>query len=145
MAKLHIPASRIAASLAILGVTPFVALALALWGVAPGWKPAFAQALLAYGALGLSFLGGIHWGAAMRDGEGPEQACRYAYGLMPVLLGWVVLMCPPANGFFLLFWGLVAAFLIDRRVWQEAQWFIILRAVLTIIACASLFAAYKAL
>lgn len=56
-----------AAALGLAGVLPFAATALASLAAAP-WGDLALLALLAYGAVILSFLGGIEWGlASARD------------------------------------------------------------------------------
>lgn len=142
---LHVPASRSAIALGLLGLVPFIVLASCLWLVAPVWQGQFAKALVAYGAAILAFLGGIHWGAGVEGRDDPVKLWRYAYGICPALLAWVVLLCPPDKALFLLFVGLVAAFAVDRRVYHGQSWFLKLRAVLTAIAGLSLYAAYKVL
>jgi hypothetical protein len=143
--SLHIPPSRTASCLGLAALIPFIVLSACLWFVAPVWQADFARALSAYGALILAALGAIHWGAAIKGPPSPDSLWRYIYGLMPVLLAWVVVLSPPQYGFFLLFLGFGAAYAIDRRVWAHLEWYVILRAVLTVLTGASLFAAYKAL
>ncbi|MCB1538683.1 MAG: DUF3429 domain-containing protein [Rhodospirillales bacterium] len=145
MPALRIPASRLAVTLGMAGLVPFVVLASCLWFVAPEWQPVFARALAGWAALVLAFSGAVHWGAALYEGEGPENGWRYLYGVCPALLAWVALLLPVPQALFLIFWGYVAAFVVDRRVWPGHDWYVILRAALTILASACLFAGYKAL
>ena len=49
-------------------------------------------ALVAYGAVILSFLGAVHWGLALADDTGLAEASRYGLGVLPALLGWVALL-----------------------------------------------------
>lgn len=142
---LHIPASRVAACVGLFALIPFIVMAVCLWLVAPVWQPAFAAALVAWGAVMLAFTGAAHWGAALMADDGPAQIGRYVYGIMPALLGWTVLLCEPGQGLFLLFCGLVASFMVDRRVFAHLEWYVFLRAVLTVIACLCLYAGYKAI
>ncbi len=46
---------------------------------------------------------------------------------------------------FPLFAGLVAGFMVDRRSFAHLEWYVFLRAILTAIACACLYAGYKAI
>ena len=75
------------------GLIPFWALALGvLAGGAAGFGPArLALALAAYGAVIVSFLGGIRWGFAVREGDGGAQ---YAISVLPALLAWAALAAP---------------------------------------------------
>lgn len=142
---LHIPASRAASCLGLSGLIPFIVLASCLWLVAPAWQPQFAHALAAWGAVVLTFIGAVHWGAALYDGDAPHNIWRYVYGICPGFLGWAALMAPADRALFVLFAGLVAAFVVDRRVFARHEWYVTLRAVLTIVASGCLFAGYKAL
>ena len=61
--RAQVPAA--AAWLGGLGLVPFVGLSIASQAIEGDLKTAALRGLLAYGAVILSFLGGIHWGAAM--------------------------------------------------------------------------------
>lgn len=141
---LHIPASRIAISLGFVSAAPFIVLALCTWLVAPAWQIRMAEGLLGYGAAVLAFLGGMHWGIAAAGDDAPHEGWRYIYGICPPLLAWVAISSPVDKGLFLLFSGLVAAFIVDRRVLRTG-WLVALRGGLTVVAVLSLYAAYKAL
>lgn len=140
---LHIPSNRIAACVGLATLIPFIVLASCLWLVAPVWQPQFAQALLGWGAVMLAFTGAAHWGAGVESGADPARSWAYVYSIFPAILAWVILLCPPSNGYFLLFAGLVAGFMVDRHVFPA--WYVTLRAILTMAACACLYAGYKAL
>ncbi len=75
------------------GLIPFWVLALGvLAGGAAGFGPGrLALALAAYGAIIVSFLGGIRWGFAVREGDGGLQ---YAISVLPALLAWAALAAP---------------------------------------------------
>ena len=66
-------AARLGRMLALAGFVPFAVLAFWLYGIAPDhpWRQGTIILLTAYGAVVLSFLGGIRWGLALlgRDGE----------------------------------------------------------------------------
>ena len=79
--------------LGLAGLLPFWALAIVLLLHVPlPVRPAqAAAALAAYGAVILSFLGGIRWGLAMtRSGS----AADYAVSVLPALIGWLLLPMP---------------------------------------------------
>jgi len=98
-----------AVALGWAGVLPFFALALALAAAPREWRDLAAQAFLAYGALILSFLGGVRWGRALAGGAGTGQ---FAAAVLPSLWGWLAwLVLPPvpavlmlAGGFALVAW-----------------------------------------
>lgn len=85
------PAPRL---LGLAGLIPFWGLALGLL-VAPvaGWTTAqLAAALAAYGAVIVSFLGGIRWGLA--TAARGASAGRYAIAVLPSLAAWIALALP---------------------------------------------------
>jgi hypothetical protein len=80
-------------ALGVAGLIPFAGLAamhVGGWGGPLGWTPDFVRTGLAlYGAIILSFLGGIRWGLAV---AGLEAANRnYLISVVPSLLGWFAL------------------------------------------------------
>jgi hypothetical protein len=119
--------------LSVLGVVPFLGCAY----LACAWQaPSQAHgmiSLLAYGAVILSFLGGIHWGWVLAEGEVDDlglppagrvgglpstipsrvQKGRIALGILPALVGWVALLIgilapAPAIGLCVLIAGFIA-------------------------------------
>ena len=101
--------------LGYLGLIPFVLGAALTWFVRPDAHPYVTAALSAYAAVILSFLGGIHWGLGFRSN--PPDARRFAWGIVPSLIAWVGVMMPPYAGLVVLGVGLVACYLVDRRVY----------------------------
>ncbi len=91
----RIPAGALALGLG--GVIPFAACAAALHLVdEPRLQSEAAQALAAYGAVILSFLGGARWGAALvlpRAQLTPELVLA----VIPSLLAWCALLLPGAT------------------------------------------------
>jgi hypothetical protein len=86
--------------LGLAGLIPFVACAwAALSGVDAARSARFVAALVAYGAVILSFLGGVHWGFVLAT-PAPEVALRLAarenyrlvLGVSPALVGWFALL-----------------------------------------------------
>jgi len=82
--------------LGVAGLVPFWILALALvTGIGFGYEPSsLAFALVAYGAVILSFTGGIRWGIAVTAEEQEPAAREYVISVVPSLLGWSVLLLP---------------------------------------------------
>jgi hypothetical protein len=76
-----------ARALGIIGVIPFAAGALAA-GLTPAIKPEAGAALLAFGAVILSFLGGIRWGFAVLEGEEAGWSA-YSMSALPSLVAWL--------------------------------------------------------
>lgn len=97
------------------GALPFGIGALLVWLVNPEVLPYAALALSAYAALVASFLGGVHWGLAMRDGD--VQAQGFAWAVVPMLIAWPALLMPPGAGLALLGALLTACYMVDRRLY----------------------------
>ena len=96
------------------GLLPFLAAAAVLVLQRPA-PPAALQALLAYGAAILSFLGGIHWGLAVAMARPQRLWSRLGLSVVPALLAWVALLLPDAAGLLLLSAGLALTLVADLR------------------------------
>lgn len=121
------------------GLVPFVLGAALVWLVHPEAHPYATLALSAYAAVIVSFLGGIHWGIALRDAR-PEPSL-FAWGVVPSLLAWVAVVMPASAGLVLEGAVLVACYAVDRRVYPRhglAHW-LTLRFRLTAVAALSCF------
>jgi hypothetical protein len=81
--------------LGVAGLIPFFVCGLAaLTGEPPNSQRAL-LALIGYGAVTLSFLGGVHWGFGLDPSGAPPaqvQRARFGLGALPPLLGWVALL-----------------------------------------------------
>jgi hypothetical protein len=102
------------------------------------------QALVAYGATILSFLGGVHWGLAIgsRDGADPGRLpARLILSVIPSLAAWAALLCPQTAGLFILALSIAAMLWVDVRATQSGDappWYPKLRIPLTSMVVASL-------
>jgi len=136
------PVRRAAAWLGYGGLIPFVVLAPAsLLDHHHGWT--WSDALYAYGAIILSFVGALHWGFAM-SAQGLDESRRVRsliWSIVPALIAWPALLLAPAGATALLVLGFVAHYLQDRRLARSMAfpaWYMPLRLRLTTIACLSL-------
>ena len=75
------------------GLLPFIVGAAAVALGPPAWHDTALRALIAYGAVIVSFLGGIHWGAP----TGAVHDSSRAWGVVPSLLAWPLLLVPSAR------------------------------------------------
>lgn len=138
--------SPMASRLAYAGLLPFVFGAALTWIVRPDAHPYVVDALAKYGALIVSFLGGLHWGLAMRAGSAVSERMRdtsLIWGVTPSLLAWIAAIMPPYSGLVILGVLLVACYLVDRRrypLFNAAPW-LTLRFRLTAVASLSCFIA----
>lgn len=121
------------------GLLPFVVGALLVHLVHPDAHPYATLALAAYGAAILSFLGGIHWGVAMRAGT--VDAAVFTWAVVPSLVAWVATVMPPSAGLVVLGVMLVVCYAVDRRVYPGfgLQGWLVLRFRLSAVAALSCF------
>ncbi len=145
--------------LGLLGLIPF----LVCGYLACAWHtPAESRALIAliaYGAVILSFLGGVHWGFALSEPRAslaglppvptqrdPAHRPRIALGILPSLIGWVALMIAvlvpaPVIALCVLIAGFLATNIGEhsayRRGWVPGR-YLWLRWVLTVVVVALL-------
>ena len=73
------------------GLIPFVGCGLGAMTRSAG-ADQLLSALIGYGAVILSFLGGIQWGLALPSARGARQQWRLALGVLPSLVGWGALL-----------------------------------------------------
>ena len=106
---------------------------------------AWSDALYAYGAIILSFVGALHWGLAMSLpslSEGQRSAC-FAWSVVPALIAWPAVLLSPPLAAPLLVVGFIAHYLQDHRLAGQATlpaWYLPLRLRLTGVAVISLVA-----
>ena len=127
--------NAIAILLGVAGLIPFLACAYAAtaWTGVPASNALLA--LLAYGAVTLSFLGGVHWGFALGEPSTllPPPAAsglridqmRLLLGVVPSLVGWVALLvqivfASAESGLAVLIAGFVGAVAVEAQARQRA-------------------------
>ena len=83
-----------------------------------------AHLLLSYGAVILSFLGGLHWGRVITspDANGRPDSTWLIWSVFPSLLGWVALLLPLKVGAVVLSLCFLAALQIDQKLFREQIW-----------------------
>lgn len=143
---------RPALVLGIGGLLPFAATAVAVW-----YQPEIGDtnssltisrfalhALGAYGAVILSFLGGVRWGKLLDDEARLDQWGPLALSVLPSLVAWCSLLLPPSSMLILLIAGFVTQYVLDRAAVRRGElpaWFGRLRLILSSGAVLSLIAA----
>ena len=110
---------------------------MAIWGIAPAYL------LLSYGAVILSFLGGLHWGRVITRPHADNRfvSAWLIWSICPSLLGWVALLLPIEAGAVVLTLCFLAALKVDQKLLREQvwpAWMWPLRLHLTVFAVASL-------
>lgn len=116
-----------AAWLGGFGIIPFVVLSFAQTFATDALKSRLSFALLAYGAIILSFLGGVHWGLAIAVPQIDSTLWRrITLSILPSLVAWVALLMPSGIGLLILAGAFVAMLLVDiqaSRVQEAPAWY----------------------
>lgn len=126
------------------GLVPFIGLSLGLWWLPLSWQSIVGEALLAYSAVILSFMGAIHWSVAM---QWPQAEQHYSYSVMLALLAWILLLLPATVALIGYIAGFSLALGLDRRAWQQGwlpAWYGYLRWPLSVAVCICLLVAIAA-
>ena len=105
-------APRPAIVLGWCGVLPFVGLVGAL-AFRVGNPDEVSDALRLYGAVILSFMGGVHWGVASLRSE--ARMSPYAASVLPALWAWLMTFAPAPIGFAGLGFGFAILLAYDLR------------------------------
>jgi len=124
------------------GALPFVVLAILLWLIDEELHPFVSIALASYGAVIVSFLGGIHWGIAFIKNTA-HQKLHLIWGIGLSLLAWLAVLMPAFSGLPFLGFLLITAYLVDRKFYPHAgiKHWLTLRFRLTIISSIACFIA----
>jgi hypothetical protein len=121
------------------GLLPFVVGAALVWLVQGEALFYATLALAAYAALIVSFLGGIHWGLAMRQPEPPTATL--VWGVVPSLVAWPAVVMPAYAGLVLLGLMLLVCYAVDRATYPRlgASAWLVLRFRLSAVASLACF------
>ncbi len=97
--------SRTVSLAALAGWVPFAMgfLIVIFPGLSPVDPVVFERALLGYGALILSFLGGVRWGIRLQGGAGSDLT--YIVGIFGSVAGFITLLLPLTIGLLILTFG----------------------------------------
>lgn len=139
--------------LSVLALAPFIGCGLGALDSHAATADHMLTGLIGWGALVLAFIGGLHWGLAMRD---PDPAVRPATwerkrnvliglaALLPVL-GWVALMLPVAApswlALLLVIAGYIATLVVEHQAGARAvlpSGYLTVRWAFTVVAVAML-------
>lgn len=124
--------------LSLAGALPLLTLSLALlWLDSVNPLEAIAvDAMKTYGAVILSFLGGIRWGMALRNATSDDTHMRLIVSVVPSLAGWFSLLLPIPYVFAVQALAFAAQGAWDSFAGQKGEvqlWFVKLRMTLTFI------------
>lgn len=127
-------------TLGYAGLVPFAACVLGVALLDGEPRELALRALIAYGAVILSFLGAVHWGVALLR-AGPATTRTLFAGVLPSLAAWVALLLPPRFALTLLVVCFGMFWLYEHRVLGEAVLppsYLRLRRYLTVAVCSLL-------
>ena len=121
-----------AIGLGLAGLVPFIGLGIAALATRDEVQASrYLLALVAYAAVGLAFLGGVHWGfvlhpAALPEGMSADErrdATRLGLGVLPSLTGFAALLTPllavPEIGLAILIIGYLATTVTEARLRRQ--------------------------
>jgi hypothetical protein len=135
----------LAVILGIAGLVPLIVCALAAAHIDPSGNTASMVALITYGAVVLSFLGGVHWGFVIEGEKEPSERARLGLGVVPALLGWSAALLAVSRhgvlGLLLLIAGFLATVIVEghARKWDLVpRAYLVLRWGLTVVVVAIL-------
>ena len=112
----------LAVLLSVLGLAPFIVCGLAALGPDAGTAARMLNALIAYAAVALAFVGGIHWGFELQSRQQDTfvERARLGLGVVPPLVGWIALLLPLVVAPWLSLVVLIAAYVGAVLIEQEA-------------------------
>jgi len=80
----------LAVVLGLAGLIPFILCGLEATSANTPAAAIAAQLLVMYGAIILSFLGGVHWGFTLASSSDVAEQHRLVGGVLPAVLGWLI-------------------------------------------------------
>ena len=128
-----------------LGALPFVFLAITSVLLDEHFRGQAAFTLCLYGAVILSFLGGVHWGLAIAGLSATPVVGtpfrRLAISVVPALIAWAALFLPGSSALLVLAAAFAALALFDSQVSRAGEapaWYPKLRWPLTVVVASAL-------
>jgi hypothetical protein len=107
--------------LGLAGLLPFIGCTVLVLGGGP-FAGLAEDALAAYGAVILAFLGAVHWGLALAAPGDPAAArARLTLGVLPALAGWAALLAPNWIGFGVLVAGFAATWIAEEAAARSGR------------------------
>jgi len=138
----HVPVfwSRIVTLSALAGLAPFLGgLIITLFpSISPLTEVIFERAMLGYGALILSFLGGVRWGLRLQGGAGSDLT--FVIGILGSVAGFFTLLMPYTFGLVVLTIGFGLQGAWDVRSGGVPDLYSKLRSMMTWLVCLVLLA-----
>jgi hypothetical protein len=113
------------------GLLPFLPALVLPWMQGQPLASVLQVAVLAYGAVILSFVGALHWPGGLHATSKNESIIRLSFSVLPALLGWLALLLQPVPAFSILIAGFLLVCGFDQRWRHRDNWFMQLRLRLT--------------
>jgi hypothetical protein len=116
------------------GLIPFIVLSISSW-LAPPLGAESTDLLVLYAAIILSFMGAVHWGAALVN-DGQHSGAHYTASVIPALVAWLAVLTPTPVAITLLLVSFIMLYRHDCRVNDQlgfAAWYLPLRKQLTVV------------
>jgi hypothetical protein len=135
---------RSAMILGSVGLTPFILLAIQTATGLPmgaGMVETAREALVIYGAIVMSFLGGIQWGLAVSSADRSDSWRRYGFSVVPTVLACLSVWLGGHSGLVALASALTAWIIYElwcSGLGEAPQWYARLRLGLSVVAVACL-------
>lgn len=123
---------NVALGLGWAGVLPFVTSAVLVW--APSMFETAVHAILYYGAIILSFLGGVHWGIELKSEKTVPVVLGYFLSIVPSLVAFFALFLQTFFALLMLAIGFLGLLIYDRQRARQGyapDWYAKLRLQLT--------------
>jgi hypothetical protein len=123
--------------LGVAGLVPFIVCGLGAVSADPGTSARMMIALVGYGAVILSFLGGVHWGFGLSGAATAPpppltatagrfvtaERARLVLGVLPSLVGWAALLLMILQlewvALLLLIVGFIATVVVEHHAWRR--------------------------
>tara|TARA_Y100001934_G_C11837513_1_gene533525 strand:- start:51 stop:491 length:441 start_codon:yes stop_codon:yes gene_type:complete len=130
-----IPKSALASG--ILGLLPIVSLSAVIVHQSPNVHGEVIAALLAYGAVILSFLGGVRWGTAISGTSHVPLSIQLWISVVPSLVGWAAMLIEIPAALLVLTVAFSLMLFTDYMIAGPPIWYLRLRVILSlpVIAC----------
>lgn len=112
-----------AAVLGWAGVLPFAGLSAVVHFDFNGLGASCEPLLIAYGAVILSFMGGVHWGLAMQESmvnDSNIQSSHLALSVVPALVGWLAIIVTTPTALVMLALAFLVLLIVDM-VWASGR------------------------
>ena len=130
------------------GLLPFLVSAAAMFVSDSEVSSLALSSLGGYGAVILSFLGGVKWGVVVNDRAAVEHWHALLLSVVPSLVAWPALLLPPAGMLAVLITGFALQYVADRAsvaAGELPEWYGRLRLILTMGAIVALLLGWFAL